>query len=416
MTDASGAQGRPRTATQRLVAAVNAGDAALVTSLLREGADPNAAGYNGRTVLMRAASTGRAEVVRALLDAGADVNAKKENGATALVMAAFFGHAEIVRVLLEAGADPAVPTPQGVPLGEWAEAAGFDEVAALLRSAGAVRARGFAPEGERADGRAAEVRREDAASIFPSSGTFRPVVPLAEIEAGPASVGATPNEGHVEQDETTLVPPRVRTPPPPPAARPRRAFQSWPVIVLALALLAAAGVILDARWRDSRRAAENQQPAAAEESPAAEVSAAQPAAAEPEAVAAPPQPAEPAPQPNPRAGNESTVVSGAAADASDETARQGGSPDKAERAAAPEVRRAPEVETPSRRAAAADARVKVAAAPARRTNADAPAPTPVRRAPRPPAGRVSTAAAPANALPVSAPPPSAKSEKVIKWP
>ena len=455
MTDGSTAGGRAAANKRALTAAVNAGDAGLVRSLLAEGADPNAAGYNGRTLLMRAASTGRLEVVRALLDAGAEVDAQKENGATALIMAVFFGHAEVARLLLARGADPSATTPQGVPVGEWAEAAGFDEVAALLRSAAALRARrsGAAAESEGRE----EGRPSDAALLFPSSGTFRPVVPLsnldsetaASVEAGPAQAagGGAPVEGgphkvsardaqDEEADEATLVPPRVRTPPPP---RPRVSngapllgtLQSGPFIVLALALLLAAGLILDARWRDSRRQAENQHTQSAADSSQVTESETQAATAGPaEPVTATLRPAQPAPQaPAPDAGaaDESAAVLRPPADAPAGATPRDARAGKAERAsavgAAPSKVKPVTVDRPpSRRAATAETRAKVPAAPARRAQAAAPAsglsrrqaraPRPARQAPR----QASTSASAARTLPVSSPPPSAKSGKVIQWP
>jgi uncharacterized protein len=410
MTDASRDVGRQPANTRELTAAVNAGDAALVKSLLAAGANPNAAGYNGRTVLMRAASTGRAEVVRALLDAGADVDAKKENGATALVLAVFFGHAEIVRVLLAAGADPFVPTPQGVPLVEWAEAAGFEEVAGLLRGAASARARGATA------GRAeAELSREEAASIFPSSGPFRPVVPLTELEAASdpsAPDGPEQDAPDAGQEETTLVPARARaTPEPnvPAAARPRFEPSFWVAVVLSLALGAAAGLLLDLKWGRSRRPAENAQPRPAEASPAA--------------VAAQPEPSPPAPQPSAPAVAESEVVSNAPADTPrgdgetkpEATRADGDGRDSTPRAVPSESARPREPQPTPRRAEAAEAGGRESAPAPRRTGAGDPparAASPARNA----SGRTTTAASTTNSVPVSSPPPSAKSEKVIQWP
>ncbi|HEV3468426.1 MAG TPA: ankyrin repeat domain-containing protein [Pyrinomonadaceae bacterium] len=411
MTDASRDDGRQPANTQKVTAAVNAGDAALVKSLLAAGASPNAAGYNGRTVLMRAASSGRAEVVRALLDAGADVDAKKEDGATALVLAVFFGHAEIVRLLLAAGADPSAPTPQGVPLFEWAEAAGFEEVAGLLRSAASARARGETV------GRAeAELSREDAASIFPSSGPFRPVVPLTEIEAAsdPSAPGGPEQDARDDgPEETTLVPARVRAEPAPDvlaAARPRFEPSFWAAVVLSLALGAAAGLLLDLKWGRSRQPAEKVQPRPAEASPAA--------------VAAQPQPAPPAPQPSAPTAAGSEVVANSPADipageGESEAARAGiEGRDSTPRAAPSETASPGEPQPQPRRAETAEAGVREPPPSPRRAKAGDSRPAPARAASpaRNPAGRATTAASTTNSVPVSSPPPSAKSEKVIQWP
>lgn len=464
MTDAARARGGPPADTQTLAVAVYAGDTARVKSLLDAGADPNERGYRGRTMLMRAISGGHLEVVQALLDAGAHINAKKENGATALIMAVFFGHADIVRLLLAAGADPTVPTPQGVSAEEWARTAGFDEVAALLRDAEAVPARGFGPQGELTDEEPLELGPVETVppEIFPSSGTFRPVVPLSEFDDdSPASEDAAPEAATVEavevaddlnersakvkqedvqedeQDETTLVPARVHTPPPPPparvplGARPARTLQSWPVMVLTLALLLTAGVILEGKWRNSRLSARNPQPA--QDAPAAAESEAQVAAvrpAEDEAPLQPPRPEAQASTPSPRAVAEPKVVLKPPADTSGGSAEKtpkaerAGKADRAPnaRAAAAESKRAPEAEPPSRRASKAEARAKAPAASTVRARAVAPKSEPARREeraarrPRNAGGQVSTSTPPRRSLPVSSPPPSAKSEKVIQWP
>src|SRR5438105_4585765 len=93
----------------QLAAAVEAGDARAVITLLNRGADPNTETddpYSQRplTVLMLAASRGHTTVVKALLAHGAAVNAIRA-GDTALTLALGRGHPETVRVLLAHGAD-----------------------------------------------------------------------------------------------------------------------------------------------------------------------------------------------------------------------------------------------------------------------------------------------------------------------
>lgn len=109
-----------------LLAAVSAGDARNVKSLLERGANPNAArpigdGTHSHTALMLAADNGKSlDTVKALLEAGADVNAssdtksRREPGTTALMLAvrpdiklATTGATplELVRVLVDGGAD-----------------------------------------------------------------------------------------------------------------------------------------------------------------------------------------------------------------------------------------------------------------------------------------------------------------------
>jgi ankyrin repeat protein len=84
------------------------GDAALVKSLIEQGADVNAQDSAGRTVLMLAAAldTLPVETVKTLLAHGADLNAKAADGKTALDFARQRGQTPIVEVLIRAGAEP----------------------------------------------------------------------------------------------------------------------------------------------------------------------------------------------------------------------------------------------------------------------------------------------------------------------
>lgn len=64
------------------------GSRAIVSYLLKQGADINMADDNGRTALMFASSRGHKDVVSMLLDAGADCDAKTIDGLTAVDFAA----------------------------------------------------------------------------------------------------------------------------------------------------------------------------------------------------------------------------------------------------------------------------------------------------------------------------------------
>src|SRR5262245_43277151 len=96
-------------ATPMFLAALN-GSAAMIETLLKAGADPNAPVLSrGETALMMAARTGKANAVEMLLHHGAKVNATEElRGTTALMWAAEQGHAEIMRLLIDSGADVSI--------------------------------------------------------------------------------------------------------------------------------------------------------------------------------------------------------------------------------------------------------------------------------------------------------------------
>ena len=81
-------------------------NAAAVTSLLAEGADPNVVDGYGWGSLHLAVPRAGPEVVSALLEAGADPNARSVDGLTALHLAARHSTSAVVSDLLRAGADP----------------------------------------------------------------------------------------------------------------------------------------------------------------------------------------------------------------------------------------------------------------------------------------------------------------------
>lgn len=125
-----------------LSTAIMAGNAALVTSLLQNGADGNARDATGATPLMMAAGSGNLPVVKVLLAAGVDVNAVDERGWGALMKAVYNadldrGFPDVVQALIEAGANIEAPIAYGVrPL---MLAAGYGEAAVVkvLLDAGA---------------------------------------------------------------------------------------------------------------------------------------------------------------------------------------------------------------------------------------------------------------------------------------
>ncbi len=143
--------------------AAERGDLAEVRSLLRGGADVNAAQNDGMTALHWAAANGHTEIARTLLYAGATVRSTTRlGGYTPLHLAARSGDVEIAGILLAAGADPNAFTSTGVtPLHFAADADAEGVVEALVESGAEVDARdGFS---ERTPLMFAAVRGADAA-------------------------------------------------------------------------------------------------------------------------------------------------------------------------------------------------------------------------------------------------------------
>jgi ankyrin repeat protein len=111
------------------------GDVERVRSLLREGADVDAAQGDGMTALHWAAERGDVDLADVLLDAGANVAAVTRLGDYApLHLASKRGHARVVERLLEAGADPETRTSSGgvAPLHLAAAGGSVEAVRALL--------------------------------------------------------------------------------------------------------------------------------------------------------------------------------------------------------------------------------------------------------------------------------------------
>src|SRR5688572_10579889 len=86
--------------------AAERGDVAAVKSLMKDGADVNAAQGDGMTALHWAADRGNAEMAELLIYAGANISAQTRIGQyTPLHLAAKSGSAAVTKALLKAGID-----------------------------------------------------------------------------------------------------------------------------------------------------------------------------------------------------------------------------------------------------------------------------------------------------------------------
>jgi ankyrin repeat protein len=114
--------------------AAQRGDIEAVRTMLKQGADVNAAQGDGMTALHWAALDGRPELAQMLIYGGANLKATTRLEAfTPLLMAAKNGHASVVDLLLKAGADPDAVTTNGTTPLMFAAASGdLDSVTALL--------------------------------------------------------------------------------------------------------------------------------------------------------------------------------------------------------------------------------------------------------------------------------------------
>ncbi len=120
-------------------AAIETGDTKRLEELLAGGADPNAAGEDGLTLVQRAAWAGRADVAKLLVSKGADLSRRDPLGLTPAERALAEGRCEVAIVLL-----PKVAVPAGkdgrTPLHRAAEGGCGEAVKELVARGAAVEA------------------------------------------------------------------------------------------------------------------------------------------------------------------------------------------------------------------------------------------------------------------------------------
>ncbi|MGW0434721.1 ankyrin repeat domain-containing protein [Micromonospora sp. NPDC003197] len=129
--------------TSQLMASLLRDDLPALLTVLRAGADPNAADRDGTTPLYLASVQNRPLMVRILLNAGADPNVESGHGeeGTPLTGAAAWGHTDVVRELLAQGAEPNLREDHGRGLSplDWAIRGSHEETVSLLAATGASR-------------------------------------------------------------------------------------------------------------------------------------------------------------------------------------------------------------------------------------------------------------------------------------
>src|SRR6476659_2263573 len=118
-------------------------DREAVKTLLKSGADVNAAQGDGMTALHWAARNGDAELTQMLLFAGANVKATTRlGGYTPLMMAAEQGNADVIKALIAGGSDAKAANTMGTtPLMLAARSGNPQSVTTLVENGGEIEAR-----------------------------------------------------------------------------------------------------------------------------------------------------------------------------------------------------------------------------------------------------------------------------------
>ena len=113
------------------------GEAYLIETLIRQGANLEAQDENGRTPLHLAAGMGKTETAVALIQQGANPEAQDKDGQTPLHLAARLGKTETAVALIQQGANPEAQKIKGETPLYWAAVFGNTETAVALIQQGA---------------------------------------------------------------------------------------------------------------------------------------------------------------------------------------------------------------------------------------------------------------------------------------
>jgi uncharacterized protein len=152
-----------------LIDAARNADAAALRTLIRQGADVNAAAADGTTALHWASYRDNLDMADALIRAGAKVDAANDLGATPLWTASMNGSPAMVKRLLQAGAHPNLALLLGeTPLMIASRSGNADVVTQLLDKGANVNARG--PRGQTALMWAVAEQHPDVVKVLLSHG------------------------------------------------------------------------------------------------------------------------------------------------------------------------------------------------------------------------------------------------------
>jgi ankyrin repeat protein len=202
--------------------AAMSGDRDTVRSLLKEGADVNAAMGDGMTALHWAARKGDVELAQMLLYAGANVKAMTRLGNyTPVLMASETGNAKMIEMLLKAGASAKDTTTNGTTPLMLAAVAGRADAVKLLLDAGADPNVTESARGETALMFAANYNRVDAIKALLAGGAkfdvATKVVDLSALTQNPfgggGQGGPPAQQGGQQAQAGQNAPPRPGGPP-----------------------------------------------------------------------------------------------------------------------------------------------------------------------------------------------------------